>query len=220
MISTGNIIVQHEHLEGAGNGVVSKENESKERNEILKDLAKVMKADGAVAIAQLSHAGRQTPVFVNPTPFSPSSVQLEHSVRGSPHGVPVELTLEQVQTEVIDRFIYAAKEAHNAGFDGIEIHAAHGFLIANFLSPNTNKRTDKYGGDAKKRVQVLVDIYNGIRKEIPASTGFIIGIKLNSVEFQRGGMGLEDAILTAKTVDVSKIVVLHIVILFFLGAWV
>uniref|UniRef100_A0A1I7S635 Oxidored_FMN domain-containing protein n=1 Tax=Bursaphelenchus xylophilus TaxID=6326 RepID=A0A1I7S635_BURXY len=203
VVLTGNIMIEHTHLEQVGNHVVSKESWSDEKKRGLKELADDMKAENTLAIVQVGHAGRQTPFAVNPTPFAPSSVQLPVKKRGNTYGVPVPLTLEQIQTEVIDRFVYAAVKFYEAGFDGIQLHGAHGYLLASFISPTTNQRTDKYGGSAEKRAQIVVDVYNAIREKIPASTGFVIGIKLNSVEFQSHGLGLEDAITTARIVEAT-----------------
>ncbi|WKY00325.1 hypothetical protein Q1695_014854 [Nippostrongylus brasiliensis] len=193
MILTGNIIVDPTNLESAGNVILSKENDTPRLREMTSKLAAVMKQDGALAIAQLSHAGRQTPESVNPHPFSASDVQLTAKRRFMGFGKPVPLTEEQVKTEVVDRFVYAAKLAFEQGFDGVELHAAHGYLLSQFLSPTTNKRTDKYGGSVEKRMQIVREIYDNIRKEIAPSTGFLVGIKTNSVEFQDGGLNLDDA---------------------------
>ncbi|CAD5208641.1 unnamed protein product [Bursaphelenchus xylophilus] len=203
VVLTGNLVIDHNHLETAGNQIVSKETWSEERERVLKQLASNIKQEGTLAIPQISHAGRQTPELINPTPFAPSAVQLVAGKGGNTYGLPIALSLEQIQTEVIDRFVFTAEKLHQAGFDGVELHGAHGYLLASFISPSMNLRTDKYGGSAEKRAQILVDVYNAIRAKIPASTGFIIGIKLNSVEFQNHGLGIEDAITTAKIVEAT-----------------
>ncbi|KAI6183529.1 Oxidored-FMN domain-containing protein [Aphelenchoides bicaudatus] len=201
LVLTSNIMVQHQHLEAAHNAIISKEGDVPERSESFRRLAVNCKKGGALAIAQLSHAGRQTPFVVNPTPFSSSSIQLDSQMRGHSYGKPVELSREQIKTEVIERFVYAAKYAKDAGFDGVEFHAAHGYLLASFISPSANNRKDEYGGSVENRVRILREIYQAVRREIPASTNFIIGIKLNSVEFQTSGLSNEDAIEVAKAVE-------------------
>ncbi|CAB3406351.1 unnamed protein product [Caenorhabditis bovis] len=185
MILTGNVLVDPVNLESAGNAIICKEGDNIERREAFKKWAKAMKSDGALALAQLSHAGRQTPVLVHPTPFAPSDVQLT----------------AQVKTEVIDRFVFAAKFCYESGFDGIQLHAAHGYLLAQFTSPTTNKRTDQYGGSLENRIRVILEIHEAIRKEIPASTGFLVGIKMNSVEFQEEGTTVDDAAGMAKKLE-------------------
>ncbi|CAD5222614.1 unnamed protein product [Bursaphelenchus okinawaensis] len=204
LVLTGNVMVEHRHLETAGNHVISQESWSDEKVKSFNQLAINIKQDGTLAIAQIGHAGRQTPNSVNRTPFSASNVQLDGIKRGgNTYGRPIALTLTQVQTEVIDRFVFTAEKLYEAGFDGVQLHSAHGYLLAQFISPTTNLRTDRYGGNAEKRAQILVDIYDAIRAKIPASTGFVIGIKLNSVEFQNHGLGIDDAITTAKIVDAT-----------------
>ncbi|CAD5208639.1 unnamed protein product [Bursaphelenchus xylophilus] len=203
VVLTGNLIVDHLHLESAGNMVISKETWSEKKLEAYRRLAAVTKSDGALAIAQISHGGRQAPDHLVPHPYAPSDVQLLGEKFGNHFGKPRVLTLEEIQTEVIDRFVFTAQKVYEAGFDGVELHGAHGYLLAQFISPQTNLRDDRYGGSAEKRAQILVDIYNAIREKIPASTGFVIGIKLNSVEFQNHGLGLEDAVTTAKIVDAT-----------------
>ncbi len=92
---------------------------------------------------------------------------------------------------LIESFVHAAEYAEAAGFDGIELHGAHGYLIAQFLSPRTNKRTDAYGGSLDNRMRFLVEISKGIRAR--TSPSFIVGVKLNSVEFQEGGFTAAEA---------------------------
>ncbi|VDL81725.1 unnamed protein product [Nippostrongylus brasiliensis] len=118
-------------------------------------------------------------------------------------GKPIALTEEQIKAEVIDRFVFAAKFAHDHGFDGVQIHGAHGYLLSSFMSPTTNNRTDKYGGAVENRMRVIREIYEAIRKEITASAGFLIGLKTNSVEFQDRGLGIEDAKAVCRMVEES-----------------
>ncbi|ETN80849.1 oxidoreductase, FAD/FMN-binding protein [Necator americanus] len=214
MILTGNICVDPWKLEAAGNVIFSKENDCEKLRDACHKWVKVMKADGALAIAQLSHAGRQTPDLINKQPFSCSDVQLTANRRFMGFGKPIPLSLEQIKTEVIDRFVYAAKFAFeqgkfkfhialetNNGFDGVEIHAAHGYLLSQFMSPITNKRFDQYGGSPENRMRVVREIFDGIRREVHASTGFLVGIKTNSVEFQDNGLNVDDAKLMCEMME-------------------
>lgn len=88
---------------------------------------------------------------------------MEVEARGSKYGKPIPLSVEQIKTEVIDRFVFASKQAQAAGFDGVELHGAHGYLLAQFLSTRTNKRTDQYGGSVENRVRVIEEVYRAIR---------------------------------------------------------
>lgn len=101
-------------------------------------------------------------------------------------GTPREMTRAEV-TEAIQQFIDGAKQAHLAGFKGIELHGAHGYLIAQFLSPKTNQRTDEFGGTAANRAEMVLRIIKGIRAA--TSTQFCVGIKMNSVDISEQGDG-------------------------------
>uniref|UniRef100_A0AC34F2E0 NADH:flavin oxidoreductase/NADH oxidase N-terminal domain-containing protein n=1 Tax=Panagrolaimus sp. ES5 TaxID=591445 RepID=A0AC34F2E0_9BILA len=202
VVVTGNIMVDQHHLESPGNTMITKELDSSERRQIWSKIATKAKKHGALIIGQLGNAGRQTQRAVNPHPYSSSDVPLKVKnigIRG--FGTPVALTFEQIQAEIIDKFVFAAKFLYEAGFDGVQLHGAHGYMLAQFLSRTTNKRTDKYGGSSKNRARIVVDIYNAIRKEIPVETGFVIGIKLNSVEFQDEGLTNNEAVEIAQEID-------------------
>ena len=92
---------------------------------------------------------------------------------------------------MIQGFAHAAEYLHKAGFGGIQYHGAHGYLIAQFLSLTTNKRTDKYGGPLENRIRLIVEIATECQKRVPLN--FIIGIKINSVEFQDQGFTPQEA---------------------------
>ncbi|PIC24313.1 hypothetical protein B9Z55_017701 [Caenorhabditis nigoni] len=193
MIITGNVVVDPTNLEAIGNAIIFEEGDSEERRSLYAQWAKNMKHDGALAIMQLSHAGRQSSIWVNRTPFGASDIELKTDPPGTMYGKPIALTTEQIKTEVVDRFVYAAKYAYECGFDGIQIHGAHGYLLTQFTSPTTNNRTDKYGGSLENRNRIIIEIYEAIRKEVPESTGFLVGIKSNSKEFQEKGTTVNDA---------------------------
>lgn len=93
---------------------------------------------------------------------------------------------------IIDGFAHAAEYLYRAGYDGIQLHSAHGYLLAQFISQTTNKRTDQYGGDLIGRSRIIVEIARAIRERV-TDPHFIVGIKLNSVEFQEGGFSPEEA---------------------------
>lgn len=103
---------------------------------------------------------------------------------------PRAATLEDIQN-IVQGFAHAAQYLEKAGFDGIELHGAHGYLIAQFLSQTTNRRTDQYGGSLTNRARIVVEIAQAIRKV--TSPSFVLGIKLNSQEFQEGGLQVEEA---------------------------
>jgi 2,4-dienoyl-CoA reductase-like NADH-dependent reductase (Old Yellow Enzyme family) len=138
-------------------------------------------------IGQLVHQGRQTTVLVARHPLAPSALP---SVRGSRvFGSSHALTEAQI-TDLIDRFATAAVMLEAAGFDGVEIHAAHGYLIGQFLSPTTNLRTDQWGESLENRSRFLLEIVRHIRAQV--GPGFAVFVKINSSDFQPGGFDIED----------------------------
>jgi len=128
---------------------------------------------------QLNHAGRQGRIPVAPSPvlFKPRNV------------MPRELTKEEIEG-VINNFVNAGRRAYESGYDMIQLNAGHGWLLCNFLSPYTNKRTDEFGGNLHDRTKVLVDIYNGIVDEV--GKDFPIMLKLQTQDFINGGLTLEE----------------------------
>lgn len=156
-------------------------------------------------IGQLVHQGRQTTVLVARHPLAPSALP---SVRGSRvFGSSRALTEEQI-TDLIDRFATAAVMLEQAGFDGVEIHAAHGYLIGQFLSPTTNLRTDQWGGSLENRARFLLEIVRHIRARV--SPGFAVFVKINSSDFQAGGFDIDDSahvvgLLDSEGVDLIEI---------------
>ncbi|MDR0070897.1 2,4-dienoyl-CoA reductase, partial [Acinetobacter sp. 11520] len=103
---------------------------------------------------------------------------------------PIEMT-ESMIAEVIQRFANTACLGEKAGFTGVEIHAAHGYLLSQFLSPLSNKRQDQWGGSLENRARILIEIVEAVCKVV--SPQFTVAVKLNSADFQRGGFSAEDA---------------------------
>ncbi|KAI1420117.1 NADH:flavin oxidoreductase/NADH oxidase [Xylaria sp. FL1777] len=191
LILTGNIMLYLDQLEAPGNPIIPKDAPfSDERFERFKELGTQAKAHGSLIVSQLSHPGRQVPDFVQPHPVSASDVQLEVSVLGWTFGKPRAMEKSEIK-DVVDSFAHAAEYLHKAGYDGVQIHGAHGYLIAQFLSQTTNKRTDEYGGPLLNRARLIFEIVDEIRRRVKDDS-FIIGIKLNSVEFQEGGFTPEE----------------------------
>ncbi|KAI8955370.1 NADH:flavin oxidoreductase/NADH oxidase [Xylaria longipes] len=191
LILTGNVMLYYDQLEAPGNPIIPKDAPlSDERFERFRELAEQAKAHGSLIVAQVSHPGRQVDESVQPHPISASDVQLEGTVFGSTFGKPRAMDKNDIK-DVVDSFAYAAEYLHKAGYDGIQLHGAHGYLIAQFLSQTTNKRTDEYGGSLLNRARLASEIVDEIRKRVNDES-FIIGIKLNSVEFQQGGFTPEE----------------------------
>ncbi|KAI0911161.1 NADH oxidase [Ustulina deusta] len=198
-ILTGNIQISYTDLEGPGNAIIAPGAEfSGPRFEAFAAVAAAGKSHGSLIVGQVSHAGRQVPEALQPHPISASPVQLITTSGNGPFGVPREATRQDLDN-VIEGFAHAAEYLERAGFDGIELHGAHGYLIAQFLSPTTNQRTDEYGGSLENRMRLVLEIAAAIKKRI--SENFILGIKVNSVEFQDKGFTPEEAVLLCQALE-------------------
>lgn len=189
-ILTGNIMMEYDQLEAAGNPIIPRGAEFKgERFDAFKKLAEESKAHGSLIVGQLSHPGRQTGDTIQKDPVSASDVKLEGTIMGMNFAKPHPASEEEIEN-IIEGFAHAAEYLHKAGYDGAELHGAHGYLLAQFLSSTTNKRTDKYGGSLANRSRLIMEIAQRTRTRVPKE--FIIGIKINSVEFQQGAFDTEE----------------------------
>ena len=185
---TGNVQIDRQHLEKAGNIVIDAA-PSKEEMAGLAAMAEAARAGGAPVIMQLSHAGRQTPISINPRPAAPSAVPL--ALPGKFFGPPRAMQSREIK-RVITNMGTAAKVAHDAGFDGVQVHAAHGYLISQFLNPLANQRSDEWGGPLENRARLLREAVAAARRG--GGEGFTISVKLNSADFQKGGFSHEDCL--------------------------
>jgi 2,4-dienoyl-CoA reductase-like NADH-dependent reductase (Old Yellow Enzyme family) len=203
-VLTGNVQVDKRYLESAGNVAIEKSN-YKDQMELLKKWTEVGTKNNTNLWMQISHAGRQTPGDLNMKPVAPSDVGLK--IPGKKYGTPKPLTNEEIE-DVIERFIFTAKVAHDTGFTGIQIHSAHGYLMSEFLSPDINKRDDEWGGSLENRSRILLRIINGCRKAL--GDNYPISVKLNSADFQKGGFSAEDSSKVASMLSEAKIDLLEI----------
>nr|CEG04955.1 unnamed protein product [Fusarium clavum] len=202
-ILTSNVIIDGMNLEAPGNLTIPAEEPFEGRRfDGFKELATEAKKTGNLLIAQVSHAGRQVEEWIQPNPISASDVQLVSSSPGKTYGVPRPATKEDI-ANVINGFAHAAEFLEKAGFDGIELHGAHGYLLAQFLSPRTNKRTDEYGGSRENRMRLVLEVIAEIKRRV--SPKFIVGIKANAVEYTPGGVDVEDAKALAVELEKAKV---------------
>ena len=107
--------------------------------------------------------GAQTLSILNKNPFSSSNLKIDTVKAGAEFGDPIPLTVDQIKHLVVNKFAYAARYLYDMGFDGCEIHGANGFLLAEFMSPKFNKRTDEYGGSRENRVRIVLEVFEAIR---------------------------------------------------------
>ncbi len=139
---------------------------------------------------QLNHPGRVVRRDTGSRALAPSAVPVNVGSLSRLFPTPAPMTASDIR-DAVERFAVTAALAERAGFAGVEIHAAHGYLLAQFLSPLVNKRTDQWGGSLHNRARMLLDVVTAVRARV--SPGFGIAVKLNSADFQRGGFDLEDA---------------------------
>ncbi len=196
---TGNVLVDRRNLERPGNVAIDGV-QTNEARAALADMAQAAKSAGSPVIMQLSHAGRQSPKSVNPRPSAPSAVKV--NLPGSQFGLPKAMSEKEVR-ETIGKFAHAAGIARETGFDGIQIHAAHGYLISQFLSPIANLRDDEWGGPLENRARFLVETLRACRLAIGAD--FTMGVKLNSSDFQKGGFTHEDCLKVIDMLNREKV---------------
>jgi 2,4-dienoyl-CoA reductase-like NADH-dependent reductase (Old Yellow Enzyme family) len=186
LLITGNVMIHAEALTGPG-GIVLDERAPPDP---FARWAQAGKAGGGAMWMQISHPGRQVRAEMPGVVWAPSPVAIELGRHSKRFGQPVAMTGEQIAATV-ERFATSASLAERAGFDGVEVHAAHGYLISQFLSPLVNKRDDKWGGSLENRARLLLDVVRAIREAV--SPSFAVAVKLNSADFQRGGFDADDA---------------------------
>ncbi len=189
---SGNVQIDADHLERPGNVIIDAMPDEEMRTAMKRWTAAATR-NGNHFWAQISHAGRQTMKAVNPRPQAPSAVKL--GLPGGQFGMPVALTEEEI-LRLISRFGQAAAVCQQTGFTGVQIHAAHGYLISQFLSPRSNLREDRWGGSLENRARFLLFTVNTVRQLVGAE--FPISVKLNSADFQRGGFAFEDSLQVAR----------------------
>ncbi len=187
LMLTGNVQVDRRYLERPGNVVIEGEQSAKQLVALSRWSA-AARENGAAIWMQISHAGRQTPAYVAAEPVGPSEVQVE--LPGGMFGAPRALGTDEI-ADIISRFAHTASIAKQTGFDGVQIHAAHGYLLSEFLNPLTNKREDEWGGSLENRARLLRACVAATRKAV--GSDFPISVKLNSSDFQKGGFEFDDS---------------------------
>lgn len=203
LLITGNVMVDGRAMTGPGGVVLEDDGHLDE----FKRWAQVGRSRGAQFWLQINHPGRQMPASLGQQTWAPSAVPLDLGKLSRHFDTPREMTREVID-EVIRRFARTARLAELAGFTGVEIHAAHGYLLNQFLSPLTNRRTDEWGGSLENRARLLLEIVKAVRAEV--SPRFAVAVKLNSADFQRGGFSADDArqvvsLLNEQAVDLIEL---------------
>lgn len=183
---TGNVMIDRRHIGEPGNVVLEDERDLA----LLQEWAREGSRNGCQLWMQLNHPGKQSPKMLNKAPVSPSAVPFRKELQAM-FATPRALKVPEIE-EIIRRFATSAAIAEKAGFAGVQIHGAHGYLVSQFLSPHHNQREDEWGGSPEKRMRFVVEVYKAIRAA--TSEQFGVGIKLNSADFQRGGFTEEESL--------------------------
>lgn len=184
---TGNVMVDRRYLERPGNVVVEDEHSIA----ALSAWAEAGRTAGNQFWMQISHPGRQCTRFVAAEPVAPSAVQLR---LGGLFATPRALEEDEI-ADIIRRYARTAGIAKRAGFSGVQVHGAHGYLCSQFLSPKVNQRTDRWGGGLENRARFLREVVRAVRREVGAD--YPVAVKLNSSDFQKGAFSLEDSCTVA-----------------------
>ena len=203
IILTGNVMVDPTALTGPGGVVLDKTTfEVSGNKELFERWSKTGKAQGSQMWMQISHPGRQVYANQGTEVVSASATKVQMPGAEKMFATARALSVSEIEI-LINRFADTAAAAQASGFDGVEIHAAHGYLIAQFLSPLTNLRGDTYGGSLENRARFLLSIIKAIRARVGKSFG--VGVKLNSADFQKGGFDIDDAAQVVKMLNAENV---------------
>ncbi|MEZ8324248.1 NADH:flavin oxidoreductase/NADH oxidase family protein [Vibrio cyclitrophicus] len=199
---TGNVMVDRNALGEPSNVVLDEQSDLT----IFRDWASAGKQNDSQIWMQLNHPGKQIPKFLCDQPVAPSAISLERGLEKG-FNTPRALTDSEIH-EVINKFALSAKLAKQAGFTGVQIHGAHGYLVSQFLSSRHNQRDDKWGGSLGNRLRFVLEVYRAIRKEV--GNDFPVGIKLNSADFMKGGFTEEESMQVVQTLSSDGIDLIEI----------
>ena len=197
---TGNVMVDHRFLERPGNVVID-HNGGEEQ---LKHWAKAGQVAGNQLWMQINHPGRQCQKVVSHQPLAPSDVGIDLA---GMFGKPRPMTEDDIE-RAISGYARVAGIAKETGFSGVQIHAAHGYLISQFLSPLANRRQDQWGGSLENRAHFLLEVIRRSREAV--GPDFPIALKLNSADFSKGGFSHDESLQVAAWVSEAGIDLLEI----------
>jgi 2,4-dienoyl-CoA reductase-like NADH-dependent reductase (Old Yellow Enzyme family) len=190
LLLTGNVMIDRRALGEPGNVVIEDESDLP----LLRQWAQAAVDQGAAIWVQLNHPGKQATKGLNAGTIGPSAVPFREDMQ-SMFETPREATEAEIE-DIIRRFGRSAAICKKAGFTGVQIHGAHGYLVSQFLSPHHNRRTDAWGGSQEKRRRFLMAVYAEIRQQV--GPDFPVAIKLNSADFQNGGFTEDESLATMK----------------------
>lgn len=197
LLITGNVMIDKRALGEPNNVVLENDHDMP----LLKQWAAAATQNDSQCWVQLNHPGKQCPKGLNQETVSPSAIAFKQDMQNF-FDTPRAFTEDEI-SEVIKRFGISAKLVKEAGFSGVQIHGAHGYLVSQFLSPHHNQRTDQWGGNAEKRRAFALAVYHEIRQQV--GDDFPIGIKLNSADFHTGGFTEDESLAVIKALETAGI---------------
>jgi 2,4-dienoyl-CoA reductase-like NADH-dependent reductase (Old Yellow Enzyme family) len=186
LLITGNVMIDSRALTGPGTIAL----EARTSLAPFREWAQASRQHGAQVWMQINHPGRQVMANMGGLAWAPSAVALDLGKHSKLFAQPIAMSADNI-AEVIQRFADTAHAAEQAGFNGVQVHAAHGYLLSQFLSPLSNRRDDEWGGSIANRARLLLEVVRAVRARV--SPGFTVAVKLNSADFQRGGFSEDDA---------------------------
>lgn len=193
LLITGNVMVDRNARGEFGNIVVDQNQDY----QLLKKWAQAGTINDTKIFLQLNHPGKQSPKTITKQPVAPSAIPMTGS-NSFAFNSPRALSHAEIK-QIIAKFVDAAVIAQQTGFSGVEIHAAHGYLLNQFLSPHDNQRKDEYGGSLENRMRIITEIYSGIREKV--GNDFPIALKINSSDFRPDGFSEEDSLKVIQKMD-------------------
>ena len=193
LLITGNVMVDRNARGEFGNIVVDQNQDY----QLLKKWAQAGTINDTKIFLQLNHPGKQSPKTITKQPVAPSAIPMIGS-NSFAFNSPRALSHAEIK-QIIAKFVDAAVIAQQTGFSGVEIHAAHGYLLNQFLSPHDNQRKDEYGGSLENRMRIITEIYSGIRERV--GNDFPIALKINSSDFRPDGFSEEDSLKVIQKMD-------------------
>ncbi|MBI5598923.1 MAG: NADPH dehydrogenase NamA [Deltaproteobacteria bacterium] len=168
---------------------------------MLRRIAAKVRSEGARVGIQIAHAGRKS-MATESTPVAPSAAAFDDGYKN-----PAELSTDEIK-KIVTAFAGAAKRAHTAGFDLVEIHAAHGYLLNEFISPITNKRRDRYGPTPEDRVRLLKEVIRAVREQWPEEKP--VSVRISAIDYAPGGIELKDSLDVVGRLENEGVDIWHI----------
>lgn len=202
LLVTGNVMIDRTALGEPKNVVLDEKSDLK----AFKQWATASQENGTKVWMQLNHPGKQIPKFLTKEPVAPSSIPLGSGLEAS-FAKPRALKESEIQ-DIILRFATSARLAKESGFDGVQIHGAHGYLVSQFLSPRHNQREDQWGGSLENRMRFVLSVLKAIRSEV--GEDYPVGIKLNSADYSKGGFTHEDSMAVVEALEAAGIDLIEI----------